>query len=96
MLRSHRYANLQSGSKEQSTHPSMTTIIGNSRKVLEKHLRLAEIEDRTEQGFFLCNAPVLYAESLFISRCQRRSKNRPWGGVKVGHLWCTHETAGRA
>jgi len=29
-------------------------------------------------------------------KCQRRSKIRPRGGVKVGHLWRTHETAGRA
>lgn len=28
--------------------------------------------------------------------CQGRSKNRPCGGVKVGHLWRVHETAGRA
>ncbi len=28
--------------------------------------------------------------------CQRRSKIRPRGGVKVGHSVCAHETAGRA
>lgn len=28
--------------------------------------------------------------------CQRRSKIRPMGGVKVGHLRRRHETAGRA
>jgi hypothetical protein len=32
----------------------------------------------------------------FSASCQRRSKNRPRGGVKVGHLWRPHETAGRA
>jgi hypothetical protein len=30
------------------------------------------------------------------AKCQRRSKIRPRGGVKVGHLWRAHETAGRA
>jgi prephenate dehydrogenase len=28
--------------------------------------------------------------------CQRRSKIRPGGGAKLGHLWRTHETSGRA
>jgi cardiolipin synthase len=28
--------------------------------------------------------------------CQRRSKIRPMGGAKPGHLWRTHESAGRA
>ncbi|WP_280950803.1 EAL domain-containing protein [Pararhizobium antarcticum] len=28
--------------------------------------------------------------------CQRRSKIRPGGGAKPGHLWRTHETSGRA
>jgi len=28
--------------------------------------------------------------------CQRRRKIRPMGGVKVGHLRRTHESAGRA
>ena len=33
---------------------------------------------------------------LFPRTCQRRSKTRPRGGVKVGHVWRAHETAGRA
>lgn len=28
--------------------------------------------------------------------CQRRTKLRPKGGAKSGHLWRTHETSGRA
>ncbi|MEC5383735.1 Tn3 family transposase, partial [Aurantimonas sp. C2-6-R+9] len=28
--------------------------------------------------------------------CQRRSKIRPLGGAKPGHLWHAHETAGWA
>ncbi|MHA6730683.1 SDR family NAD(P)-dependent oxidoreductase [Devosia sp. A369] len=28
--------------------------------------------------------------------CQRRSKIRPLGGARPGHLWRAHETAGRA
>ena len=28
--------------------------------------------------------------------CQRRSKIRPCGGVKVDHLWRAHEAFGRA
>ena len=28
--------------------------------------------------------------------CQRRSKIRPCGGVKVDHLWRAHEASGRA
>lgn len=31
-----------------------------------------------------------------ITICQRRSKIRPLGGAKVGHLWHTHESPGRA
>lgn len=31
-----------------------------------------------------------------ILLCQRRSKIRPGGGAKPGHLWRTHETPGRA
>jgi hypothetical protein len=33
---------------------------------------------------------------IAIAVCQRRSKTRPRAGVIVGHLWRTHETAGRA
>lgn len=31
-----------------------------------------------------------------IGSCQRRSKIRPCGGVKVDHLWRAHEASGRA
>ncbi|MBP2448680.1 NAD(P)-dependent dehydrogenase (short-subunit alcohol dehydrogenase family) [Rhizobium leguminosarum] len=31
-----------------------------------------------------------------VPMCQRRSKIRPMGGAKPGHLWRTHETSGRA
>ncbi|WP_242218989.1 hypothetical protein [Shinella zoogloeoides] len=36
------------------------------------------------------------ALDLFGMACQRRSKNRPRGGAKVGHLGAGPETAGRA
>lgn len=39
-----------------------------SRKALEKYIRPAEIEDKTEQGSFLCTALVYYATSLFIGK----------------------------
>ncbi len=32
--------------------------------------------------------------SFIMAVCQRRSKIRPRGGAKVGHLWRAHETAG--
>ena len=31
-----------------------------------------------------------------VEECQRRSKIRPCGGVKVDHLWRAHEASGRA
>jgi len=43
-------------------------------------------------------ADAVQARRRFEGRtdCQRRSKIRPRGGVKVGQLWCAHETSGRA
>ena len=34
--------------------------------------------------------------SPYVAECQRRSKIRPCGGVKVDHLWRAHEASGRA
>ena len=34
--------------------------------------------------------------STNLDDCQRRSKIRPCGGVKVDHLWRAHEASGRA
>ncbi|MHA6731474.1 antiviral reverse transcriptase Drt3b [Devosia sp. A369] len=48
-------------------------------------LAVSELQDR-------------YLERLrpTMERCQRRSKIRPLGGARPGHLWRAHETAGRA
>jgi len=56
-----------------------------TRKPLEKYLRPAEIEGKTEQGAFLCKAPVLYSNALFISSFEVH----PSGAVDI----LEHETA---
>ncbi|MHA6731927.1 hypothetical protein [Devosia sp. A369] len=40
-----------------------------------------------------CNVAWVVANEVI---CQRRSKIRPLGGARPGHLWRAHETAGRA
>ncbi|WP_245355044.1 hypothetical protein [Rhizobium leguminosarum] len=42
------------------------------------------------------NTRLKVDNQLLRDECQRRSKIRPMGGAKPGHLWRTHETSGRA
>ncbi len=65
-------------------------------KVREDVVNFAlEHEDLTPRELAV-NTPTRSGTLSRNRRCQRRSKIRPMGGVKVGHLRRTHESAGRA
>jgi len=53
---------------EDIQNPDLPQDMDNhSRETLEKYLRPAAIEGETEDGSFLCKAPVFYSNALFIS-----------------------------
>ncbi|KJS09723.1 MAG: hypothetical protein VR78_15485 [Hoeflea sp. BRH_c9] len=70
---------------------------GQGRRVREVQQRRGRLM-REAAAVYLLWRMVISSKSATPNRlrCQRRSKIRPRGGVKVGHLWRTHETVGRA
>lgn len=53
---------------EDLNNPALPTELDNrSRTTLEKFIRPATIESKTEQGTYLCNAIVFYSNALFTA-----------------------------
>ena len=87
------------------TDDQLTKLHAESARLTDEAERLLEAAEASDdpddwdawkEADGIAAGHALALQAIAATGCQRRSKIRPCGGVKVDHLWRAHEAFGRA